>query len=46
MNLKILTDASEQLLSPENSMLMSKSPQLKKRNIVKMKQKKNYLIII
>ena len=39
MNLKILTDASEKLLSPENSMLMSplpifsptKSPQIKKK---------------
>ena len=54
MNLKILTDASEQLLSPEISMLMSplpifsptKSPQLKKKNMVKIKQEKSYLIII
>ena len=54
MNLKILTDTSEQLLSPEISLLMSplpifsptKSPQLKKKNMVKMKQEKSYLIII
>ena len=54
MNLKLLTDTSEQLLSPEISMLMSplpifsstRSPQLKKKNMVKIIQEKSYLIII
>ena len=48
MNLKILTDASEQLLSPEISMLMSplpifsptRSPQLKKKEYSENKTRK------